>query len=155
MRKGSKVPYKPRPKRIIKDGMINCTKCGDFKIFDDFVKCKNQKSGLSSWCKECQYKKRTKETKENGLLWSLNRYYGMTLEKYYELLKAQNGVCAICGKAETRTRKGVLQRLSVDHDHTTGKIRGLLCSLCNVAIGRFEDNPDFLRKAMDYLLSQR
>jgi hypothetical protein len=62
-----------------------------------------------------------------------------------ELLSAQDGRCAICG-AERGTR-----RLAIDHDHTTGFIRGLLCVRCNTGLGSFRDDPELLRKAIEYL----
>ncbi len=64
---------------------------------------------------------------------------------------AQGGVCAICGLPETRVVKGKLNRLAVDHDHTTGRVRGLLCFRCNTCLGRFEDNVELLRAAEAYL----
>ena len=76
--------------------------------------------------------------------------YGITLEEYDLLLEMQKGVCAICGKLpdETNTNN---KYLHVDHCHDTGKIRGLLCNPCNMALGLFKDNPLFVRKAADYL----
>lgn len=63
------------------------------------------------------------------------------------MVKSQDGLCAICNRVCK-----VLVKLSIDHDHATGKIRGLLCKSCNSALGLFEDNVDFLRSAIDYLL---
>lgn len=85
---------------------------------------------------------------------SLKNTNGITLEYYNMLLSQQQGVCAICGNEETRVdvRTGKTKNLSVDHCHTTGKIRGLLCDKCNNGLGRFRDNPDFLAKAISYLL---
>ena len=79
--------------------------------------------------------------------------YGITLDEYYGMLEKQGSVCAICSKPETRITKGTLCRLSIDHDHETGKVRGLLCSACNTAIGQFNDDPSLVRKGLDYLLS--
>jgi hypothetical protein len=65
--------------------------------------------------------------------------YGITVEKYDELLIKQNSVCAICGNPETaKSRTGNIRLLSVDHDHTTGAVRGLLCVSCNTAVGGHE-----------------
>lgn len=74
--------------------------------------------------------------------------YGITLEQYEEIEAAQNGICAICDEP-CQTFK----RLCVDHDHTTGKIRGLLCSKHNRAMGLFGDNPEMLEKAITYILN--
>nr|WP_243725339.1 endonuclease VII domain-containing protein [Actinomadura rubrisoli] len=75
----------------------------------------------------------------------MSRTYGLARGEYDELLKAQGGVCAICEQPRR-------QRLSVDHDHRTGLVRGLLCRMCN---GRLltsaRDNPETLRSAADYL----
>lgn len=78
-------------------------------------------------------------------LWS---DYGITLAGYDELLLKQGGVCAICGQLEKSKRKA---RLSVDHNHITGAIRGLLCAACNAGLGHFTDSPSLLRRAAGYL----
>ena len=77
----------------------------------------------------------------------------MRPEEYAERLRAQGGVCAVCGQPETviDKRTGVPRELSVDHEHTTGCIRGLLCIGCNIALGHMHDSPDLLRAAADYL----
>jgi len=70
---------------------------------------------------------------------SRKRKYGLSEKQYAAMLSAQNGVCFLCGKPETaRTKKGVLRSLHVDHDHETGKVRGLLCLKCNHALGYLE-----------------
>ncbi len=63
----------------------------------------------------------------------------------------QGRVCAICSRPEKQLRRGVLKRLAVDHCHTTGKIRGLLCAACNVTLGKFGDDPVLLDVAAAYL----
>jgi len=75
--------------------------------------------------------------------------YGITQDDYSYLLKKQNGVCAICGKVPSR--KSRRKRLSVDHNHKTKDIRGLLCNLCNMWLGRIEDNPEAVLRAFAYL----
>ena len=72
--------------------------------------------------------------------------YRMTVKDYNRLFTEQNGVCAICGIKPTLER-----RLAVDHSHTTNKIRGLLCTLCNSGLGMFKDNIDLLARAISYL----
>jgi Recombination endonuclease VII len=72
--------------------------------------------------------------------------FGITPEEYDELLRSQSGVCAICGGEDVNGRN-----LSVDHDHASGKIRGLLCYGCNVSLGFFKDNAAVLRKAAAYI----
>lgn len=73
--------------------------------------------------------------------------YGLTEEGYDELLKNQNGACAICGKG----RNEMKSHLVVDHDHKTGKVRGLLCVQCNTSLGNLKDQTDLLKKAAEYL----
>lgn len=96
------------------------------------------------------FKGRTSYYKKNSFIKSV---YGITLEDYDKMLAEQNGVCAICGKKETRKNKytGVC-RLHIDHDHENGKVRGLLCSKCNMSLGGFNDDIEILNNAIDYLL---
>lgn len=72
----------------------------------------------------------------------LKRKYGLTLEDFDALLASQGGGCAICGKLDVD---------HVDHDHRTGRVRGILCFRCNVAIGQMDDDCDRLIAAMAYL----
>lgn len=78
---------------------------------------------------------------------NLKRRYGITIEEYDTMLYNQEGVCAICGTEECRVKPS----FSVDHDHRTGEIRGLLCNDCNTALGGFKDDARLLRKAIKYL----
>lgn len=85
--------------------------------------------------------------------WNLDRKYGMTIGQYQTMLAEQGGVCACCKKAETHMHKksGKLKDLAVDHDHASGRVRGLLCFNCNQGIGRLQDDPALLRAAAAYL----
>ncbi len=84
----------------------------------------------------------------------LKSKYGLTLEEYDQMLIAQNGVCAICrGPEVAEDKNGFVKRLSVDHNHKTGKVRGLLCWKCNTMIGFAKDNPDVLAEATAYLVN--
>lgn len=80
----------------------------------------------------------------------LRRNYGITVDEYDAILAQQNGVCAICGN---RCKSG--RALAVDHDHITGKLRGLLCMNCNRAIGWLNGDPDLIVRAAEYVLSHR
>ena len=80
--------------------------------------------------------------------------YGITQLEYDQLFEKQNGLCAIWGKPETCSHKGILDHLSVDHVHTTGKIRGLLCHNCNIALGNFKEDFSILENAIVYLKSR-
>ena len=74
----------------------------------------------------------------------LHAVYGLSDKKVAQILKVQNGVCAICQKTDNR-------KLVVDHDHRTGKVRGLLCSSCNTGLGCFKDDQEYLTSAIRYL----
>lgn len=82
---------------------------------------------------------------------SRRRTRGITNEEYVQLLKQQNGVCAICRQPETTVRGGRVQHLSVDHNHATGEIRGLLCVGCNTALGSMKDSEELLLAAVEYI----
>lgn len=84
----------------------------------------------------------------------LQRKFGLSLEQYETMLRQQSGRCKICHRPEIKKRNGVLVNLSVDHDHATNRIRGLLCVACNAAIGLMGDIPERLRLAADYLEQQ-
>lgn len=88
------------------------------------------------------------KTKNNDL----KKMYGITLQEYENLLAKQNGVCAICGgKETTKSNDGFPRRMPVDHDHATGKIRGLLCTQCNRGLGMFGENRNRLLAAAAYV----
>lgn len=78
----------------------------------------------------------------------LMKQFGITPDDYDRMLNEQNGGCAICDSDKSGNRS---KNFMIDHDHETGKVRGLLCYRCNQAIGAFDDNPDLLRKAATYL----
>jgi Recombination endonuclease VII len=78
--------------------------------------------------------------------------YGLTMAQFEKMAAAQGGVCAICKKAPYADHPSPRKtRLSVDHDHATRAIRGLLCDKCNTGLGMFEDNPGLLAAAIAYL----
>ena len=82
---------------------------------------------------------------------NLREKFGISLIAYERMLAEQSNVCACCTQPETTKRHGKLLILAVDHCHTTGAIRGLLCNNCNQGLGQFRDDPNLLRKAADYL----
>lgn len=81
----------------------------------------------------------------------LKRSFGIDLAKYSEMVAAQDNRCAICGEPETQMRGGKLKALAVDHNHTTGAVRELLCCDCNQALGKFKDSEAILTSAIAYL----
>lgn len=88
------------------------------------------------------------QVREYRRFWSLANKYGVTREEYIALLETQGGLCAICGVAQSdQPAKNFL----VDHDHTTGAVRGLLCRRCNSGLGQFGDDPALLIRALEYM----
>lgn len=82
----------------------------------------------------------------------LKRTYDLSLEDYDQLLIDQNNVCAICKQPEYRVMKtGLVKPLSIDHCHTSGKIRALLCNDCNACLGFAKESPEVLRAMALYL----
>jgi hypothetical protein len=75
----------------------------------------------------------------------LKKQFGIDIAEYERMLAAQKGQCAICGQLDEK------YNLAVDHCHGTNKIRGLLCSQCNLGLGYFKDRPDLLERAIKYL----
>jgi N12 class adenine-specific DNA methylase len=94
------------------------------------------------------YVKNRDARKEWDRKYALKKDYDMDLQEYDAMLEQQGGVCAICSRPEQA--KGI-DRLAVDHDHVTGKVRGLLCSSCNRGIGCFKEDINLLRGAVSYL----
>lgn len=77
----------------------------------------------------------------------LKKKYGITSEQRDQMLVAQGGVCAVCGGDNSESKRN----WHVDHCHTSGKVRGILCHLCNVGLGHFRDKPELLKTAAAYL----
>lgn len=91
---------------------------------------------------------------EKTKTYDLKRYFGIELLEYKQLLEDQRGLCAICrGKefAKKHDSTKEIRDFAVDHDHKTGKVRGLLCTNCNKGLGHFQDDADLVMKAALYL----
>jgi hypothetical protein len=133
-----------------------CPKCKVERPLKDYYNNLREKGGKYPTCKNCMDKQhyvyaKTKKGKQ-AIKKARLKKYGISLEKYMDLLYKQKGVCAICKQPETKIcRGGTIGSLAVDHDHNTEEIRGLLCNACNRGIGYMRDNPDLLRKAANYL----
>ena len=84
---------------------------------------------------------------------SIEKRYGIALEEYQKIIARQSGVCAICSVAPdpSRTGRGSVGTLTVDHNHETGVVRGLLCPQCNSALGLLRDSPTLIMRALAYL----
>ena len=130
--------------------MKQCCICKQNKELSEFPKNAAQPSGYAYECKECSHA-RTRalpsQSKERRLDRHLRRSYGITLDQYNERLRDQSSRCAICHVSSTLLREG----LCVDHDHTTGLIRGLLCRNCNLAVGNMMDSATIAASAAAYL----
>jgi hypothetical protein len=90
---------------------------------------------------ECQVKRKVWKTSTSD--WVLRRKYGIASSDYEKMFKEQLGKCFICGSSP--------ERLCIDHCHTTGRVRGLLCKSCNGALGMLRDNADYALAAAEYL----
>lgn len=128
--------------KLLKQGNRKCSKCNEIKSVSDFWR-NNTTTGMYSACSYCellrtrgnQIKNRTKD-KEAA------KRYNITLNEYDKLIK-ENCNCQICGIE--------LQNPHIDHDHITGKVRGVLCKKCNTGIGMLQDNVNILKNAISYL----
>lgn len=127
--------------------LTKCTSCKrEFpRTKEHFFRYKLSADGFRRQCKECHMQKvrsnpKHTEQKRNAAL----KKYGLTLVEFEEMLKRQEGKCAICGKTPK-------ENLCVDHCHRTGKVRGLLCRACNRSIGQLGDTEEALMKAVHYL----
>ena len=160
--------------------MKQCSKCNQVKELSQFHKDKSKDGGLRYQCKECanevkkawyaaNFEKVCAKSKAwnatnpekksaNHKAWSaanpekvkeyqLKRNFGISLADYNQMFANQSGCCAICKCHQTEFKK----KLSVDHSHSTGEIRGLLCHCCNTGIGHLSESDSNLEAASRYL----
>lgn len=131
----------PRPQATHK----RCPGCGELKPLDDFVRNASKPSGRGGYCRPCQNivgKRNTERLHGSTRTYHLKWRYGLIAAEVQELIDEQRGVCAIC-----RVRPAE----HVDHDHETGRVRGMLCFTCNVGIANFGEDRERMRFAMIYL----
>ena len=139
--------------------MKQCTKCGQIKPRYAFYPHAQRPGCVHSECKDCgnraarEYKKKHPDRVRKTNVRQRIKQYGLTPDSYALLLDVQGGGCAICGVTVggVRRKLGVRERLHVDHDHGTGRVRGLLCGKCNRGVGLFNDQPLLLLKAAEYV----
>jgi hypothetical protein len=129
-----------------------CCRCKTEFPLSKFVKDKNRKDGLYPVCKDCskiyaRYHRATYPEKSQG--YTRKYKYGITNEDYDKKINEQGNACAIC---QTKTPGGNKESFFIDHDHQTGKVRGLLCRSCNLMIGHARDETQLLAMAIDYLV---
>lgn len=142
----------------ILEAVKRCCACGETKPATAFNRRHDR--GLhkvQSKCRDCSNAYNREWTKSESFKagqkarrYRLKWRYGATLEQYDTLLQAQGGSCAVCKGLSSKGSK-----LAVDHCHSTGAVRGLLCDNCNRAIGLLGDSADVLRRAADYLELKR
>lgn len=131
--------------------MKTCRKCGVVKPYDDFRNHRTNKDGRTGKCKPClAIERKEKHDPDKVRAAWLRDKYGLTVDEYDAIYKAQQGSCAICGVHESKA-PGRFNRLHVDHCHTTGEVRGLLCYTCNSVLGYARDSEDILLNAIQYL----
>lgn len=136
----SKDDYRNKPR--------TCTTCNKTKDISQFKLERDKRAtngvAVRTKCRECEefrkYKRFIKKT------------YDITWDDYEDMFYKQNGCCAICKSKVSNSRTS---RLFVDHCHGTLKVRGLLCSSCNHGLGQFKDSPTLLKRAIDYLTSDK
>lgn len=139
-----------------------CACCGEIKPTTEFAKKKHrEKWGFYSYCNNCKQKKHKdyyRNNEEKCKLLARNRdlkKYGITLEDQERMLIEQGGKCKICGREILMFGESKHTTAHVDHDHSTGKVRGLLCQECNTGLGKFRDNTEYLANAIKYLKEYR
>lgn len=121
-----------------------CLSCGE-----DITGMRRDARYCSDRCTLRHRRETGRITRESRRADMLKSKYGMTLADYDRMLTAQGGGCGICGSDGQKGRWSGL--LHVDHCHETGKVRGLLCDSCNLALGKFKDDPNVLRRAAEYI----
>jgi hypothetical protein len=123
-----------REKVDVPDRHKYCPGCRQVVPHEGWHRSRHVRDGFASHCKACRRERQRRD--------HLKRTFGLTPEELQTLIASQGGVCAICddGKPE-----------HIDHDHETGRIRGVLCGPCNMGLGLFKDDPRRLEAAVDYL----
>ena len=111
-------------------------------------------------CKLCKYHNSYKPTDKNKKYRQeqfLVKRYGINKQQYETILLYQNNVCAICKSINLNidSRTGLNRKMAVDHCHSSGKVRGILCYQCNMGLGNFKDEPFILENALNYLRSHK
>jgi len=141
------VNFKP-PKATIQPHSKCCCYCKKTKQLDEFSLNNKRRDGHQTYCKSCGYEKQTE--------WYYQRKHGITIEERDALLASQSGICLICeNPIAFKQNKGrgmnTGEEAVLDHCHTSGEIRGVLCGHCNTGIGALRDNVRSLQNAIKYL----
>lgn len=122
-----------------------CPTCGCSKPLTDFPRNRSTGDGRGCYCKPC-HNKRNRETVRrlygNSRHYHLRGKYGIGAAEVDDMIRQQGGLCAACRKRPAT---------QVDHDHKSGRVRGILCLNCNAALGAFKDDPRIVWAAIEYL----
>lgn len=128
-----------------------CPKCGENKERSEYWKDSSRPDGITAYCKPCKtsvtsewINKNEDRVKAVAQKANRRRRYNLTEEEYKNILNIQNYRCAIC-KIE------IDHSAHIDHDHSSGRVRGILCHNCNKGLGMFRDSIEFLQNAIHYL----
>jgi hypothetical protein len=128
--------------RLARSEYKQCTKCKEEKPRSEFFKRSDRPLGIESICKTCRTIRTPEKIKNER-----RRRYGLTDDAFLCLLSGTNGKCSICFKEFESECSAPF----VDHCHESGRVRGLLCRNCNIALGLFRDDVQILSKALGYL----
>lgn len=123
---------------------MRCARCKAEKPEHDFPRNKRTTSGRHCYCKPCHnaQNREARERAGGSRRYHLKKRYGITMQEFDGLLEQQGSLCPICLKRPA---------VHVDHDHSTGNVRGILCEMCNGGLGQFRDNPATIERAIEYL----
>ncbi len=138
LRRHGLSPSRRKQRRKSPPGTFVCTMCGKIKPL-------SQRCDDYNICLPCRRKRAMKALMKDK--------YNISEDEYSEMLARQDGKCAVCGKKFDLEHK-YARSIHIDHSHKTGKFRGLLCSDCNLGLGRFKDDPKLLATAIAYLLDK-
>jgi hypothetical protein len=144
--RAARRPRKNRVRGKAPIGFKHCMDCDQIKPLEDFCNNKRSSDGKAAYCKDCHNGRgiESKQRLYGGTRhYHLMRRYSIGVADVDAMIEAQGGLCAICREREPE---------HVDHDHKTGKNRGITCSCCNQGLGNFRDRADLLELAVEYLL---
>jgi hypothetical protein len=124
---------------------VRCPDCGEDKPPEQFPRNRNTKTGRATYCKPCHNARNRQTVKRlygNSRHYHLRQKYGIGADEFDALVTKQGMLCPICLKRPAE---------HVDHDHKSGKVRGILCEACNGGLGQFKDNIQTIQNAIEYL----
>jgi len=133
-----------------KNNLKKCSKCKQFYPAESkfFYRHSSRKDGFDSWCKECK--------KDYDKIRHKMKSFNISAKQYQKMFEEQKGCCLICGRDfkdiyGNPKQNHIYYTPRIDHNHKTGKVRGILCHHCNIALGSFKENPLILVRAIKYI----